>query len=160
MDIKRDLLLTQIVNFALIFFLIKYFFGDKLIKTIEERKQLIKKLKGADDEYARMIELAKKESNKMMTKAHKSKETLLQEGRLLADEERKKILDLAMSKSEVILQEAEAKGKKLQKELEAQRTESITNTTQLVVHKLLDTHTELKEQYLQTIAKEVEKVKK
>jgi F-type H+-transporting ATPase subunit b len=160
MEIKIDLLIAQIVNFAILFFLVKWLFGDKIIKAIEERKQLIKKLKLADDEYARMIELAKKESNKIITKANKKKDTILTEGRLIADEERKKVLDLAINKGEVIIQEAETKGKRMLKDLEAQRTDSITSTTQLVVNKLLDTHEELKEEYLQTIAKELEKAKK
>ena len=155
MEIKRDILIAQVVNFAILFFLVKWLFGDKIIKTIEERKQLIKKLKKADEEYERMIELAKKESNKIITKANKSKDTLLHEGRILAEEERKKVLDLAMHKSGIILQEAEEKGKKMQKDLEAQWTEAVTSTTQLVVHKLLDTHEELKEQYLTTIAREL-----
>ncbi|MDR0860128.1 MAG: ATP synthase F0 subunit B [Candidatus Peribacteria bacterium] len=157
MDIKIDLLIAQIVNFAILFFLAKWLFGDKIIKAIEERKQLIKKLKLADDEYARMIELAKKESNKIITKANKKKETILSEGKMIADEERKKVLDLAMSKGEVIVQEAEAKGKRMQKELEAERTDGVISTTQLVVNKLLDTHEELKDEYLQTIAKELKK---
>jgi F0F1-type ATP synthase membrane subunit b/b' len=159
MEIKRDLLITQIINFAILFFLVKWLFGDKIIKAIEERKQLIKKLKLADDEYSRMIELAKKESNKILTKANKSKETLLQEGRLLADEERKKILDLAIHKSEVIVTDAAEKGQRMQKELEAQRTNAVTSTTQLVVQKLLNTHEDLKEEYLKTIAKQIENVK-
>ncbi|MDR2540826.1 MAG: ATP synthase F0 subunit B [Candidatus Peribacteria bacterium] len=160
MEIKRDLLIAQIVNFAILFFLAKWLFGDKIIKAIEERKQLIKKLKLADDEYARMIELAKKESNKIITKANKKKETILTEGKMIADEERKKVLDLAMSKGEVIVQEAEAKGKRMQKELEAERTDGVISTTQLVVNKLLDTHEELKDEYLQTIAKELKSAKK
>jgi F0F1-type ATP synthase membrane subunit b/b' len=158
MEIRVDLLITQIVNFTILFFLVKWLFGDKIIKAIEERKQLIKKLKLADDEYARMIELAKKESNKIITKANKSKENLLQEGRLLADEERKKILDLAMNKSNLLLQDAEEKGKKMQEELETQRIDAVTSTTQLVVYKLFDTHDELKEKYLETIAKEIKNV--
>ncbi|MDR0651526.1 MAG: hypothetical protein LBG59_09330 [Candidatus Peribacteria bacterium] len=160
MDIKIDLLIAQIVNFILLFFLVKWLFGDKIIKAIEERKQLIKKLKLADEEYARMIELAKKESNKIITKANKRKETIITEGKLIADEERKKVLDLAISKGQVTVQEAETKGKRMLKDLEAQRTDSITSTTQIVVNKLLDTHEELKEEYLQTISKELEKVKK
>ncbi|MDR0281798.1 MAG: hypothetical protein LBI53_00255 [Candidatus Peribacteria bacterium] len=43
----------------------------------------------------------------------------------------------------------------MMKELESQRTESITSTTELVVNKLFDTHQELKEKYLQTITKEL-----
>jgi F0F1-type ATP synthase membrane subunit b/b' len=114
MDIKIDLLIAQIVNFAILFFLAKWLFGDKIIKAIEERKQLIKKLKLADDEYARMIELAKKESNKIITKANKKKETILSEGKMIADEERKKVVDFAVCKCEVKVQVAVGKGKIIQ----------------------------------------------
>ncbi|MDR0607395.1 MAG: ATP synthase F0 subunit B [Candidatus Peribacteria bacterium] len=157
MDIKRDLLIAQIVNFALLFFLVKGLFGDKIIKAIEERKQLIKKLKLADDEYARMIELAKKESNNIITKANQKKMMILSEGRVLADEERRKVLDLAMSKSEMMLTEAKEKGKKMLKDLESGWVDSVKATTQVVVCKLLDTHEELKEEYLQTVVKELKK---
>jgi F0F1-type ATP synthase membrane subunit b/b' len=160
MEIKIDLLIAQIVNFAILFFLAKWLFGDKIIKAIEERKQLIKKLKLADDEYARMIELAKKESNKIITKANQKKETILQEGKMIADEERKKVLDLAINKGEVVIQEAEEKGKRMLKEWEAQWMHAVTSTTQIVVHKLLDTHEELKEKYLYTIAKTLKTIKK
>ncbi|MDR2415074.1 MAG: hypothetical protein LBD75_00175 [Candidatus Peribacteria bacterium] len=160
MEINIDLLLAQIVNFAILFFLTKWLFGDKIIKAIEERRQLIKKLKLADEEYARMIELAKKESNKIITKANKKRETILTEGKLIADEERKKVLDLAISKGEILVTEAEEKGKRMLKELESQWTDSITSTTQLVIQKLLHTHEELKEEYLQTIAKELKDMKK
>jgi F-type H+-transporting ATPase subunit b len=159
MDIKRDLLIAQIINFIILFFLVKWLFGDKIIRAIEERKQLIKKLKLADDEYARMIELAKKESNTIITKANKKKETILTEGKLIADEERKKVLDLAINKGEVIVQEAEEKGERMLKELETQWMDSVTSTTQIVVQKLLNTHETLKEEYLQTIAKELKNIK-
>ena len=46
------------------------------------------------------------------------------------------------------------------KELESQRTESITSTTELVVNKLFDTHQELKDEYLKTITKELTTQKK
>ena len=160
MEVKRDIFIAQLINFWLLFSLVKHFFGDKIIKTIEERKQLIKKLKQADEEYERMIDLAKKESNKLITKANKKRETILLEWRMIADEERKKILDLAMGKADVILQDAETKGEKMMKDLETERTNSVTSTTQVVVNKLLNSHDELKEQYLQTIAKDLKEEKK
>lgn len=160
MEINRGLLAAQILNFGILFFLAKWLFGDKIIKAIEERRQLIKKLKQADDEYERMIELAKKESNKIVTKANKKKETILSEGKLLAEEERKKVLDIAINKGDVIIQNAEEKGERIVKELESERTKAVTDTTQLVVNKLLDTHTELKDEYLKTISKELKMQKK
>ena len=74
---------------------------------------------------------------------------------MIADEERKKILNLAIGKADVILQDAETKGEKMMQDLESQRTNAVTSTTQVVVNKLLDSHEELKDEYLQTITKEL-----
>lgn len=137
----------------------KLLFGDTILKSIEERKQLIKKLKKADEEYEKMIDLAKKESNKIITKANKKKETMLNEGKIIAEEERKKILDIAISKGEIIMQDAESKGKKMLKELEGGRTKAVTDTTQVVVNKLLNTHEELKKKYITTITDELKREK-
>jgi vacuolar-type H+-ATPase subunit H len=139
--------------------LTKLLFGDTILKSIEERKQLIKKLKKADEEYEKMIDLAKKESNKIITKANKKKETMLNEGKIIAEEERKKILDIAISKGEIIMQDAESKGKKMLKELEGGRTKAVTDTTQVVVNKLLNTHEELKKKYITTITDELKREK-
>ena len=65
-----------------------------------------------------------------------------------------------MGKADVILQDAETKGEKMMQDLETERTNSVTSTTQVVVNKLLNSHDKLKEQYLQTIAKELKESKK
>lgn len=155
MEIKRGILIAQIINFAILFFLVKIFLGDKLIKIINERRVLIRKLKQADEEYEKMIELAKRESNKIIMTANRKKELIEEEGKILAGKERQNILTLATTKGEMIVQDAKKKWEKMMKELESQRTESITSTTELVVNKLFDTHQELKEKYLQTITKEL-----
>jgi len=157
MEIQRDILIAQIVNFILLFFLVKIFLGDRLIKIIHQRRELIRKLKQADEEYERMIELAKKESNKIIATANRKKELIEEEGKILAQKEKQDILNLATTKGEMIIQDAKNKGEKMKKELEEQRTESITSTTQLVVNKLFTVHEELKEKYLKTIVKELKK---
>ncbi len=155
MEIKRGILIAQIVNFAILFFLVKFFLGDKLIKIINERRTLIRKLKQADEEYEKMIELAKRESNKIIMTANRRKELIEEEGKILAHKEKQDILNLATTKGEMIIQDAKKKGEKMMKELESQRTESITSTTELVVNKLFNTHQELRDEYLQTITKEL-----
>jgi len=160
MNIQRDLLIAQVINFAFLFFLVKWLWGDKIIKAIEERKQLIKKLKWADEEYERMIQLAKKESNKIITKANKKKETILSEGKSIAENEKKQILELAMNKSDIMIKNAEEKGEKMLNDLKAERKDAVTDTTQLVVQKLLNNHKPLKEEYLETITQELKKRKK
>ena len=109
MEIKRDILIAQIINFAILFFLVKIFLGDRLIKIINERRVLIRKLKQADEEYEKMIELAKRESNKIIVMANRKKELIEEEGKILADKEKKDILSLATAKGEIIIQGAKEK---------------------------------------------------
>ncbi|MDR0281797.1 MAG: hypothetical protein LBI53_00250 [Candidatus Peribacteria bacterium] len=109
MEIKRGILIAQIINFAILFFLVKIFLGDKLIKIINERRVLIRKLKQADEEYEKMIELAKRESNKIIMTANRKKELIEEEGKILAGKERQNILTLATTKGEMIVQDAKKK---------------------------------------------------
>lgn len=155
MEIQRDLLLAQLINFWILFFITKKFFGDKILNIVEERRVLIRKLKNADEEYERMIEVAKKESATIITNANKKKEDIIQEGIVIANQEKQSIIDLAIGKREVMLSEAKQRGEILLEDLEDQRTETVTTTTQEVVNKLFDRHVELKEAYLQTITAEL-----
>ena len=51
--------LMQIVNLFIFFFAFKYFLGDKVTKSLEEREHLMKKLKNAEHEYNKIIDDAK-----------------------------------------------------------------------------------------------------
>ena len=53
---------------------------------------MLKKLKKADDEYKKMIEFARKESNLIISKAEKKKDELIHEAHLIAEEDKKKII--------------------------------------------------------------------
>lgn len=62
MEIKLDMLVAQIINFAIIFWLYKKYLAKHIIAAIEERRTLIKKLENADTEYEQMINGAKQEA--------------------------------------------------------------------------------------------------
>jgi vacuolar-type H+-ATPase subunit H len=53
---------------------------------------MLKKLKKADDEYKKMIEFARKESDLIISRAEKRKDALIHEGHLIAEEDKKKII--------------------------------------------------------------------
>ena len=159
-SIRIDILITQIANFLLLFFVTKRLFGDKFVKSIEERKKLIKKLKNADDEYIRLIELARKESDNIISKANKQKESIIEEGKTLAEQERKLAIELGNTQKDLIIQEAQQKSEKMLNTSQEQRINSVVETTKLVVKKIFNSQKELKDAYLELITAEATKMAK
>jgi vacuolar-type H+-ATPase subunit H len=49
------------------------------VQQVEERKKILEKLKKADDEYKKMIEFARKESDLIISKAEKRKNEIIHE---------------------------------------------------------------------------------
>ena len=76
MDIHYDLVIAGIVNFLVLVLLFRKFLWDKIVQQIEKRTQLLNKLKKADDEYKKMIEFARKESDNILQKAEKRKKEI------------------------------------------------------------------------------------
>ncbi len=159
-SIRIDILITQIANFLLLFFVTKRLFGDKFVKSIEERKKLIKKLKNADDEYIRLIELARKESDNIISKANKQKESIIEEGKTLAEQERKLAIELGNTQKDLIIQEAQQKSEKMLNTSQEQRINSVVETAKLVVKKIFNSQKELKDAYLELITAEATKMAK
>lgn len=155
MDIQVDILVAQIINFLIIFFLFKKFFGDKIITLVEERRLLIKRLKKADQEYQNIINSAKEEADTLLQDTQKKKEQLLSKAKKSAEEAKLDILSLAQKEASQITKNAEQKAEHLQKEIYKERESSVKSTTKLVVTKLLQKDAKLQEAYLDTLIKEV-----
>ncbi len=155
MDIQVDILVAQIINFLIIFFLFKKFLWDKIITLVEERRLLIKRLKKADQEYQNIINSAKEEADTLLQDTQKKKEQLLSKAKKSAEEAKLDILSLAQKEASQITKNAEQKAEHLQKEIYKERESSVKSTTKLVVTKLLQKETKLQEAYLDTLIKEV-----
>ena len=46
-DIKLWVIIAQLINFWIIFFIFKYFLGEKIVTAIEERRKFLKASKDA-----------------------------------------------------------------------------------------------------------------
>ena len=66
-------MIAGIINFLVLVFLFRRLLGDKIVQEVEKRKAMLEKLKKADDEYKKMIEFARKESDLILEKAEKKK---------------------------------------------------------------------------------------
>lgn len=101
-DIKIWIILAQLINFWIIFFVFKYFLWDKIVAIIEERRQKIKNLDDSDKVVKEKLEKAQKEADSIVSDA-KSKWLEIQ----------KNAEDLAKRDSSTKIAEAEAKAQAL-----------------------------------------------
>ncbi|MCF7834703.1 hypothetical protein K9M48_01435 [Candidatus Gracilibacteria bacterium] len=153
MDIQIDLVIAQVINFLILITLFKVFLGNYISKEIEKRRELLKKIKGAEDEYNKIIELAKKQKQNIIEESHQQKESIIRQGEILANKESQKILDTANDKANEILKGAEKQGGKIQEELKNNRENAVKQTSKMLIKKIIGENVEIQEKYLENISK-------
>ena len=78
LTIKLDVLVVQIINVAILFFLFKKLFWDTLIEEISKRRAMTTKLEQADKLVTEAQELAKQEQEKILSKAAHEAHTIVE----------------------------------------------------------------------------------
>lgn len=155
MDIHWDLVLAGVINFLVLVFLFRKLLGDKIVQEVEKRKEMLEKLKKADDEYKKMIEFAHKESGLILEKAEKKKKDLIHEAHLIAEEEKSKIIKEAQHKAELMLTDAKQDTEKLEKELKTNWVASVKETSKKVVKRLLKHDKVLEDEYFGVLVEDL-----
>ena len=156
MDIHVDLVIAWIINFLILVFLFRKLLWDKIVEQVEERKTMLAKLKKADDEYKRMIEFARKESDLIISKAEKKKNELIHEAHLVAEEDKKKIIEEGKYKVKIMKADAERENEKLEKQLKEERIDSVKQTSKKVVKRLLKHNKELSDDYFWVLTEDLQ----
>ena len=156
MDIHIDLVIAWIINFLILVFLFRKLLWDKIVQQVEERKTMLAKLKKADDEYKRMIEFARKESDLIISKAEKKKNELIHEAHLVAEEDKKKIIEEGKYKVKIMKADAERENEKLEKQLKEERINSVKQTSKKVVKRLLKHNKELSDDYFWVLTEDLQ----
>ena len=126
------------------------------MQQVEERKTMLAKLKKADDEYKRMIEFARKESDLIISKAEKKKNDLIHEAHLVAEEEKSKIIKNGQYKVELMIADARLENEKLEKQLKEERVDSVKQTSKTVVKRLLKQEKELSDEYFWVLVEDLQ----
>lgn len=68
-DLNLAVIIAQLINFWIVFFIFYHFLGKTIVKTIDERRTQIKNLDNSDDLVREKIEQAEKEANKLLDEA-------------------------------------------------------------------------------------------
>ena len=102
-NIDIMIVLAQIVNFLIIFFIFKKFIANPLNETLLKRRELLAKLASADEEYAAILENAKSEQTDILMKARKDAEKLLRDMEELSKVKGSDILQAAEKRADSII---------------------------------------------------------
>lgn len=95
LELHYGLLLAQVINFGIIYYIFHRFIGKKLTAWIAKRQAELEKLRLAEEHYKQKMELAEREKEALLEAAKKSSEQLLEESH-----------KIAKLKAEAIIQEA------------------------------------------------------
>lgn len=92
-----------------------------------------------------------------MYRKQKKRKNLIQEAKLIAEEERDKIIEEADHQAELIISDAQQEWEKIRGKLKEQRLSSVKDTSKKVVKKLLKQNKELEDKYFSVILKDFKK---
>ncbi len=148
-------MIAGIINFLVLVFLFRKLLGDKIVQEVEKRRTMLEKLKKADDEYKKMIEFARKESDLILEKAEKTKKDMIHEAHLVAEEEKSRIIKEAHHKADLIVSEAKQDTDKLERELKESWVASVKETSKKVVKRLLKHDKVLEDEYFGVLVEDL-----
>lgn len=97
-DLNVAVIIAQLINFWIVFFIFYYFLGNTIVKTIEERRKKMENLDNSDAVVKEKLEKAESEANE-----------IIEDARMKASEIQKNAEDLSKKDTQKKLEEAEMK---------------------------------------------------
>lgn len=138
--IDWKIIIAQVINFAVVFFVLQFLALKPIKKLMAERTERINE--GLEDatKNAELLKNTKKEYNNVIVKARAEANEIFQEVKKEAEEEKKTMLESASKEVEDMI----SKGKKV---LEAEKTKMVSEAKEEIVslvmkatEKILETH--------------------
>ena len=154
LTIKLDVLVVQIVNVAILFWLFKKLFGDTLLKEIAKRREMTAKLEQADKEYASLIAEASAKKEQIIEEALAHKKKLIDEAKEIATQEKEKLLMKANEEAEWIVEKANKEAELKSRDLDSNFIQWVKNTALTVVKKLFASKKDIQEWYVKGLVEE------
>ena len=154
MEFRLDVFVAQLLNFLVIFFFVKYFFGDQIRDIIHYRRGLDKKYDDVEAEIAAKLTQAEADKKALIDEAVAHKNSVVQQAELAAQNKADKIVADAQWVATRIQDEAKVQAGKLEKDLEDNFVTWVKQTAYSVVKKIFNTDVALQEKYLEELASE------
>lgn len=103
LQIDIFILLAQLINFWILYYVFKTFIADTISEKMKERRQQLEKLKKADEHYDEKMFLAEKKGKEIEENARKTSRNLMKESEILAKAQAKAIQEKAHAEALAIL---------------------------------------------------------
>lgn len=103
-NIDISIIIAQIINLSILFYMFKKFIADRLNVLIKDRRALIKKLEEADERYADKIAAAKLEEENILSWARAEANDMMISAKSLADQKAELIMMKAKSDIDSIME--------------------------------------------------------
>lgn len=155
MTIKLDVLIIQIINIGILYWLLKKFVANMLVSYIQEKREQMRKLHDAQSVYQEYVDQGEAQKAKLIEEGKTHKQHLMQEATTVVEQAKEKMMEKAQHDADAVVKKAHDQVKVLEKDLADNREKSVKHTAQLVVKKLFKQDRELQSQYLDSIISEM-----
>lgn len=112
-DIKIGLIVAQLINFALIFWLFKKYVADSLIQAIHERRAQLENSANAEKKAQAQLDKANAQAEKILEKARTKAANIESHANELSKDNTAKAIEKATSQAEHLLETGKAQVEKM-----------------------------------------------
>lgn len=135
--VNWQLLLVQVVNFAVLLAALTYFLYKPVLKMIDERREKIAEGVRTAEAAATRLADAKAESDQLVGDAAREAEALVAGARTRADEKGGEIVKQAETRARSILGDATAQGEEAKRQALSESQKDIARAAMLAAEKIL-----------------------
>lgn len=105
-DLNVAVIIAQLINFWIIFFIFYYFLGNTIVKTIEERRKQLENLDNSDDVVREKLETAQNEADEILETARAKALEIQNNAEEISKKDTKHKLEEAETKAQSIMDSA------------------------------------------------------
>lgn len=151
LSIKVDVLIIQIINIYLLFWIIKKAFGDTIVEQIAHFRDTRKKLSEADKKLKKVLSEAELTKQEIILEWKQIKEQIITNAHQLAQHKEKEILDQAERKAKEMVNQAMVKWIQIEQEIKDNYTHLLKESAWIMIKKVFEQDPQAQEAYLKIV---------
>ncbi len=140
-DLNLWIVLAQLINFWILFFIFKKFLWDKIVNAIEERRKHLRASEEAEDIAKAKLEEAQEEYDKILEKARTNASEIEKNAEDLSKQNSAKAIEKAEKEAEYILSNARSQIDKEKLEMENSMRSKILDLSLRLASKIFSKET-------------------
>lgn len=163
LGIDVRLIVIQIINFAILFFVLTKFLYKPIFKVLEERKRKIEESLAQAQKIAEEKVKLEEEKTKEIAKSREVGKKIIEEMRMMGEKEREQILKRTQEEAEKMIKRAEENLVLERRKLESELKEELVDLSLMMTERLLEEKIERKKEeelFFQSLDKLKERVRR